>query len=45
MRQAAVVMAGMLLAAANSDEVLPTLPIPQKPVDTNPFDYPDPNKQ
>jgi len=44
MRQAAVVMAGMLLAAANSNEVLPTRPIPQKPVDTNPFDYPDPNK-
>ena len=45
MRQAALVMAGMLLAAANSSEVLPTMPIPQKPVDTNPFDYPDPNKQ
>jgi Zn-dependent M28 family amino/carboxypeptidase len=45
MRQAAVVMAGMLLAAANSDKVLPTMPIPQKPVDTNPFDYTDPNKQ
>ena len=24
---------------------LPSMPIPQKPVDTNPFDYPDPNKQ
>jgi carboxypeptidase Q len=44
MRQAAVVMAGMLLAAANSDKVLPTMPVPQKPVDTDPFDYPDPNK-
>jgi len=44
MRQAAVVMAGMLLAAANSSEVLPTMPIPQRPVDTDPFDYPDPNK-
>ncbi|WP_051504071.1 M20/M25/M40 family metallo-hydrolase [Sphingomonas jaspsi] len=44
MRQAAVVMAGMLLAAANSDKVLPTMPIPQKPVDTDPFDYQDPNK-
>jgi hypothetical protein len=45
MRQAAVVMAGMLLAAANSEKVLPTMPIPKTPVDTNPFDYTDPNKQ
>ena len=32
------------MKAANSNEVLPTMPIPQKPVDTDPFDYPDPNK-
>lgn len=44
LRQAAVVMAGMLLAAANSDKVLPPMPVPQKPVDTDPFDFPDPNR-
>jgi hypothetical protein len=44
MRQAAVVLAGLLLAAANSSVVLPTMPIPQRPVDTDPFDYSDPNK-
>jgi hypothetical protein len=43
-RQAAVVMAGVLLAAANSDKVLPRPPVPQRPVDTDPFDYPDPDK-
>ena len=44
MRQAAVVMAGMLLEAANSDQVLPTLPVPSQPVVTDPFkyDYPEP---
>jgi hypothetical protein len=43
-RQAAVVMAGVLLAAANSDKELPRPPVPQRPVDTDPFDYPDPDK-
>ena len=44
MRQAAVVMAGMLLEAANSDQVLPPLPIPSQPLVTDPFkyDYPEP---
>ena len=44
LRQAAVVMAGVLLAAANSDKELPRPPVPQKPLDTDPFDYPDPDK-
>ena len=44
LRQAATVMAGMLIAAANSDKELPRMPIPTKPVDTDPFDYSDPNK-
>jgi hypothetical protein len=44
MRQAAVVMAGMLLEAANSDQVLPPLPVPSQPLVTDPFkyDYPEP---
>ena len=45
LRQAAVVMAGMLLAAANSDKELPRQPIPQRQTASDPFDYPDPDKQ
>ncbi len=43
LRQAAVVMAGMLLAAANVDETLPRIPVPSQPVVTDPFayDYPE----
>ncbi|MBW0144814.1 M20/M25/M40 family metallo-hydrolase [Sphingomicrobium clamense] len=43
LRQAAVVMAGMLWQAANSDETLPPEPLPQQPTVTDPFayDYPD----
>lgn len=43
LRQAAVVMAGMLLQAANSDEELPRPPLPTQPSATDPFkyDYPD----
>jgi len=44
LRQAAVVMAGMLLAAANSDKEIPRPPLPTQPLDTDPFDYPDPDK-
>lgn len=43
-RQAAVVMAGVLLAAANSDKELPRPPVPSQPLATDPFDYPDPDK-
>lgn len=39
LRQAAVVMAGMLLAAANSDKELPRPPLPSQPEATDPFKY------
>jgi carboxypeptidase Q len=44
LRQAAVVMAGVLLAAANSDKELPRPPLATLPSPTDPFkvDYPDP---
>ena len=38
MRQAAVVLAGLLLAAANSDEPLPRMPLPTRPAPTDPFE-------
>ena len=43
LRQAAVVLAGMLLAAANSDKELPRPPLPTQPTPTDPFkvDYPE----
>jgi hypothetical protein len=43
LRQAAVVMAGVLLAAANSDKELPRPPLPSRPTPTDPFKYQDPN--
>jgi hypothetical protein len=44
LRQAAVVLAGVLLEAANSDKELPRPPLPTQPLPTDPFkyDYPDP---
>ena len=44
LRQASVVLAGMLLQAANSEKELPRLPLPTQPVLTDPFkyEYPDP---
>jgi len=44
LRQAAVVLAGVLLAAANSDKELPRPPLPTQPLPSDPFkyDYPDP---
>jgi hypothetical protein len=44
LRQASVVLAGMLLQAANSDRELPRMPLPGQPVPTDPFkyEYPDP---
>lgn len=44
LRQAAVVMAGVLLAAANSDQELPRPPLPTQPLPTDPFAYQDPDK-
>ena len=45
LRQAAVVMAGMLLAAANSDRELPRPPLPTQPSATDPFKYDFPDSQ
>jgi carboxypeptidase Q len=42
MRQAAVVMAGMLWQAANSDKELPRQPLPNAPAPTDPFKVKDP---
>lgn len=44
LRQAAVVLAGVLLEAANSDKELPRPPLPTQPVRTDPFAYQDPDK-
>lgn len=43
LRQAATVMAGVLLQAANAKEALAREPLPQRPNDTDPFEwkYPD----
>ncbi|MES2119124.1 MAG: M20/M25/M40 family metallo-hydrolase [Pseudomonadota bacterium] len=45
LRQAATIMAGVLLAAANSDEELPRAPLPRQPTASDPFkyDYPQSN--
>lgn len=40
LRQAAVVMASILLSAANSDEPLPRMPLPTRPTPSDPFAYP-----
>ena len=44
LRQAAVIMASMLLSAANSDKELPRPPLPTQPLPSDPFkyDYPEP---
>jgi hypothetical protein len=44
LRQAAVIMASMLLSAANSEKELPRPPLPAQPLPTDPFkyDYPEP---
>jgi carboxypeptidase Q len=44
LRQASVVMAGVLVAAANSDKTLPRFPVPTQPSPYNPFKYKDPNE-
>ena len=44
LRQAAVVLAGVLLEAANSDETLPRKTLPTEPRITDPFRYREPSK-
>lgn len=44
MRQASVILAGMLLQAATSDKELPRSPLPTKPDATDPFKVQDPNQ-
>lgn len=44
MRQAAVIMAGMLWQAANSDKELPRAVLPTQPVPTDPFKVSDPQQ-
>ena len=44
LRQAAVILATVLLSAANADQPLPAAPLPTQPVDTDPFPYKDPSK-
>jgi carboxypeptidase Q len=45
LRQASVVLATVLLAAANSDKPLPRKTLPTQPAPTDPFAYPDPSKK
>jgi carboxypeptidase Q len=45
LRQAAVVLATVLMAAANSDRPLPRKILPTQPAVTDPFQYPDPSKK
>ena len=44
LRQASVVMAGMLLESANSDKTLPRFPVPTEPSAYDPFKYKDPEE-
>lgn len=44
LRQAATIMAAMLLQAANSDKDLPRQPLPTRPVPTDPFKVSDPDE-
>lgn len=39
LRQAAIVLAGILLTAANADEPLPRMPLPTRPTASDPFEY------
>jgi len=45
LRQASVVMATVLITAANTEKPLPRKPVPTQPVVTEPFAYPDPAKK
>ena len=44
LRQASVIMAAFLLAAADRDEPLPRNVSPTQPIDSDPFRYPDPSR-
>jgi len=44
LRQASVVMAGVLLQAANDKDTLPREPLPQQPLPTDPFGYKYPDE-
>lgn len=43
MRQASVVLAGVLYEAATSEKTLPRMPLPTQPAVTDPFKYEDPD--
>ncbi|MCU6452725.1 M20/M25/M40 family metallo-hydrolase [Sphingomonas sp. A2-49] len=43
LRQGSIVLASVLLSAANADKALPRPPLPTQPVVTDPFAYSDPN--
>src|SRR5271170_8139616 len=45
LRQAAVVMATVLLVAANTDQPLPRKVLPTQPAVSDPFQYPDPSRK
>jgi len=45
LRQASVVLATVLMAAANSEKPLPRKMLPTQPAVTDPFAYPDPSKK
>jgi hypothetical protein len=45
MKQAAVVLASVLLDAASADKPLPRKPVPTAPAPTDPFAHPDPSRR
>ena len=45
MKQGAVVLASVLMTAADADKALPRKPVPTQPKVTDPFAYPDPAKK
>ena len=45
MRQGAIILASFLLNAANADNPLPRGPVPTQPNVTDPFAYPDPDRE
>jgi hypothetical protein len=45
MKQGAVILASVLVAAADADKALPRKPVPTEPKVTDPFAYPDPSKK
>lgn len=45
LRQASVVLAGLLYQAATSAKTLPRMPVPTKPATTDPFKYADPDEE